>query len=191
MEDSLIEKNRNLGISENKENNANTENTQNTEGSVGMGDTSGEKRFVGTTDENGVLKEEVKEVVIKNSVVDRGAQLLENILANGRPVGTIEETWERIILAEKMRFVLHDLYGGEESVENEIEKNVDSEIERKSENESLMEQNIVSDNSNSNNDSDNNSDRKYGRKSNPSLSYVSYINKNFNSVKRIAAVQKN
>ena len=34
------------------------------------------------------------------NVVDRGAELLAKLLAQGRPAGTVEETWERIILVQ-------------------------------------------------------------------------------------------
>lgn len=44
-------------------------------------------------------------------VVDRGSALLAKLLANGRPPGTVEETWERIILAEQLRHSLQLRYG--------------------------------------------------------------------------------
>ena len=44
-------------------------------------------------------------------VVDRGSALLAKLLAHGRPPGTVEETWERIILAEKLRHSLQQHYG--------------------------------------------------------------------------------
>ena len=36
-----------------------------------------------------------------SNVVDRGAELLAKLLAQGRPAGTVEETWERIILVDQ------------------------------------------------------------------------------------------
>ena len=44
------------------------------------------------------------------TVVDRGAELLARVLARGRPPGTEEETWERVILAEHLRFRLEQLH---------------------------------------------------------------------------------
>ena len=46
-----------------------------------------------------------------SSVVDRGAELLARVLSRGRPPGTEEETWERVILAEHLRFRLEQLHG--------------------------------------------------------------------------------
>lgn len=133
---------------------------------------------VGGGNGNGVVKEE--EVVITNSLVDRGSELLQSILANGRPLGTIEETWERIILSEKMRFTLQDLHGLE-NVENI------NAMERNKKN-----ANNISGSSNDATSSvgETSSVSTYDDKANISLSYVSYINNNFNSVKRLAAVEK-
>ena len=120
----------------------------------------------------GAVKEEEEEVVITNSVVDRGAELLQSILANGRPLGTIEETWERIILSEKMRFSLQDLYGVENS------RNIDI-IENARRNSKTVPTTIETTHSSTYND-----------KANLPLTYVSYINNCFNSIKRLAAVEK-
>ena len=123
------------------------------------------------------------EVEVDTSIVDRGSELLENILSNGRPIGTVEETWERIILAEKMRFRLDLLCGGRET-----------KIEKKDEI-------IVNNNNNNNNSGRNNEnaikisndeeDTKIKDADNcTSRKYVSYVNQNFNSVKRLPAVVK-
>ena len=128
----------------------------------------------------GATKEKEVEVVISNSVVDRGAELLGNILANGRPVGTIEETWERIILSEKMRFSLQDIYGAENSRNIDIIENArkNTKTINTANNEAVTTAIEVPDRS------------TYSDKANLPLTYVSYINNCFNSVKRLAAVEK-
>ena len=142
--------------------------------------------------ENGDIsdsKEDVVEVDVEvdMSIVDRGSELLENILSNGRPVGTVEETWERIILAEKMRFRLDLLCGGRETmtgIGNEGENKSrnggnDSEKEGK---QSVIVTGIESGSSDSK--------RVNNSESCTSKKYVTYVNQNFNSVKRLAAVVK-
>ena len=128
----------------------------------------------------GATKEKEVEVVISNSVVDRGAELLGNILANGRPVGTIEETWERIILSEKMRFSLQDIYGAENSRNIDIIENArkNTKTINTANNEAVTTAIEVPDRN------------TYSDKANLPLTYVSYINNCFNSVKRLAAVEK-
>ena len=128
----------------------------------------------------GATKEKEVEVVITNSVVDRGAELLQSILANGRPVGTIEETWERIILSEKMRFSLQDMYGVENSRSIDIIENArkNTKTINTANNEAVTTAIEVPDSS------------TYSDKANLPLMYVSYINNCFNSVKRLAAVEK-
>ena len=168
-----------------KSNSANVEKVIETDGvtatatatavAVTVTDVGSKQDFLGT-----VVKEEVEEVVITNSVVDRGAELLQSILANGRPLGTIEETWERIILSEKMRFSLQDLYGVENSRNIEIIENARRNRKTVSTaNDEAVPTTIETTHSSTYND-----------KANLPLTYVSYINNCFNSIKRLAAVEK-
>lgn len=142
--------------------------------------------------ENGDIsdsKEDVVEVDVEvdMSIVDRGSELLENILSNGRPVGTVEETWERIILAEKMRFRLDLLCGGRETMtgvgnEGENKSRNGGNDSEKEEKESVIVTGIESGSSDSK--------RVNNAESCTSKKYVTYVNQNFNSVKRLAAVVK-
>lgn len=121
------------------------------------------------------------DVEVDNSIVDRGSELLLNILSNGRPLGTVEEAWERVILAEKMRFNLNALYGNNQDVAENDSSNNDS-----------------SSDNNSVDDKNNNHDKnkELGGESSSSSSsclsskYVAYVNQNYNTPKRIAAVLK-
>jgi hypothetical protein len=142
--------------------------------------------------ENGDIsdgKEDVVEVDVEvdMSIVDRGSELLENILSNGRPVGTVEETWERIILAEKMRFRLDLLCGGRENmtgVGNEGEnkgRNGGNDSEKEGRESAIV---TGADSGSSDSKRINNAESCTSKK------YVTYVNQNFNSVKRIAAVVK-
>ena len=168
-----------------KSNSANVEKVIETDGvtatatatavAVTVADVGSKQGFLG-----GVVKEEEEEVVITNSVVDRGAELLHSILANGRPLGTIEETWERIILSEKMRFSLQDLYGVENSRNIDIIENARRNMKTVSTaNNEAVPTTIETIHSSTYND-----------KANLPLTYVSYINNCFNSIKRLAAVEK-
>lgn len=143
---------------------------------------------------NSVSKEDSTlevDVEVDMSIVDRGSELLENILSNGRPAGTVEETWERIILAEKMRFRLDAMCGPredrkEKEKENEgVSRDSDrSNRERERERERLTG-GVASDVTGSSDSvTVNNADSCTSKK------YVTYVNQNFNSVKRIAAVVK-
>jgi hypothetical protein len=129
---------------------------------------------------NGKIEVEV-DVEVDNSIVDRGSELLSNILSKGRPAGTVEEAWERVILAEKMRFNLNALYGNNEDSKD----NVDSNIKGDSSSGSSTKNNISSDSSDSTELSSNADPRSC-----LSSKYVTYVNQNYNSVKRIAAVLK-
>ena len=166
-----------------KSNSANVEKVIETDGvtatatavAVTVADVGSKQGFLG-----GVVKEEEEEVVITNSVVDRGAELLQSILANGRPLGTIEETWERIILSEKMRFSLQDLYGVENSRNIDIIENARRNRKTVSTaNDEAVPTTVETTHISTYND-----------KANLPLTYVSYINNCFNSIKRLAAVEK-
>jgi hypothetical protein len=117
------------------------------------------------------------------SIVDRGSELLESILSNGRPVGTIEETWERIILAEKMRFRLDALCGGREAlaVTRKEGVNRDSDIGKGSGKGRESDSDSVSGEITVKSDSVDSCTSK---------KYVAYVNQNFKVVKRLAAVVK-
>jgi hypothetical protein len=105
--------------------------------------------------------------------VDRGAELLDRLLLSGRPVGAIEEAWERVILAERMRFNLQIAHPAPD----------------------------FNPNSNSISNSTSNSNTNSKPYSNPfpipspspkgmGEIYVDYINRNFNGIKRIPFVVK-
>lgn len=139
--------------------------------------------------DNSDSKEDVVEVDVEvdMSIVDRGSELLENILSNGRPVGTVEETWERIILAEKMRFRLDLLCGGRETMTG-----VGNEGENKSRNggnDGEKEEKVSAIVTGADSVSSD-SKRVNNAESCTSKKYVTYVNQNFNSVKRLAAVVK-
>jgi hypothetical protein len=53
--------------------------------------------------------------------------LLAKLLSDGRPFGSIEETWERVILAERMRYNLQVI-----SPISDIDIEVNSDISAKS-----------------------------------------------------------
>lgn len=108
------------------------------------------------------------DVEVDNSIVDRGSELLLNILSKGRPAGTVEEAWERVILAEKMRFNLNALYGNNEDSKDNVSSGIKGDSSSNS-----MELNSDAD-----------------PRSCLSSKYVTYVNQNYNSVKRIAAVLK-
>ena len=121
---------------------------------------------------------------VDNSIVDRGSELLSNILSNGRPVGTVEEAWERVILAEKMRFNLNVLYGNNQDVaDNDI--NSDSNSDNISDNSSVDDKN-----NNRNKNTELGGDSSSSSISCLSSKYVAYVNQNYNTPKRIAAVLK-
>jgi hypothetical protein len=128
------------------------------------------------------------DVEVDMSIVDRGSELLESILSNGRPVGTVEETWERIILAEKMRFRLDALCGGRETLTETSREGVnkDSDIGKGSGEGRANDRDSVAGGITGNSDSVrlNNADSCTSKK------YVAYVNQNFNAVKRLAAVVK-
>lgn len=129
---------------------------------------------------DGIVELEV-DVEVDNSIVDRGSELLLNILSKGRPAGTVEEAWERVILAEKMRFNLNALYGNNEDSKHNVSRNIKSD----SSSDSSSKSNITSGSSGSaelSSDAD--------PKSCLSNKYVTYVNQNYHSVKRIAAVLK-
>ena len=71
--------------------------------------TKNEKKTDGENKNGNENSENEIDTVIDMSIVDRGSVLLAGALSRGRPEGTIEETWERMILAEKMRFDLDAL----------------------------------------------------------------------------------
>lgn len=102
-----------------------------------------------------------------NSVVDRGTELLAKLLSDGRPVGSIEETWERVILAERMRYNLQVVSGDDNPT-------VGDTVSIDKEGSSVVSAMSVS--------------------ANPSItpaqSYVDYINKNYVIAKRVAMVIK-
>lgn len=142
--------------------------------------------------ENGDIsdsKEDVVEVDVEvdMSIVDRGSELLENILSNGRPVGTVEETWERIILAEKMRFRLDLLCGGRETMTGV--GNEGGNKSRNGGNDSEKEEKVSAIVTGADSVSSD-SKRINNAESCTSKKYVTYVNQNFNSVKRLAAVVK-
>ena len=116
------------------------------------------------------------DVEVDNSIVDRGSELLSNILLNGRPLGTVEEAWERVILAEKMRFNLNVLYGNnQDGTDNDSSSDnfsVDDKINNHNKNTELG------------------CDSSSGSTSCLSSKYVAYVNQNYNTPKRIAAVLK-
>ena len=125
---------------------------------------------------------------VDNSIVDRGSELLSNILSNGRPVGTVEEAWERVILAEKMRFNLNVLYGNNQDVaDNDInsDSNSDSNSDNISDNSSVDDKN-----NNRNKNTELGGDSSSSSTSCLSSKYVAYVNQNYNTPKRIAAVLK-
>ena len=116
------------------------------------------------------------DVEVDNSIVDRGSELLSNILLNGRPLGTVEEAWERVILAEKMRFNLNVLYGNnQDGTDNDSSSDnfsVDDKINNHNKNTELG------------------CDSSSGSTSCLSSKYVAYVNQNYSTPKRIAAVLK-
>ena len=132
-------------------------------------------------------KDNAESSTIINSVVDRGSELLETILSKGRPAGTIEETWERIILAEKMRFTLQTAHGQYCDISAVFDNKSVTSANVGSGNDSDGAENASPDSSSS---SDSSVSIKHNEKTGPSLKYVSYVNRSFNMVKRIASVEK-
>jgi hypothetical protein len=80
-----------------------------TEGAVGSAGSGGVAGVEGVVGVDGLETVEGESAV--PCVVDRGSALLAKLLAHGRPPGTVEETWERIILAEQLRHSLQQQYG--------------------------------------------------------------------------------
>ena len=131
-------------------------------------------------DENGV------DTVMDMSIVDRGSALLLGALSRGRPEGTIEETWERMILAEKMRFDLDVLC-------SKIEKGVEEgkEIEKSRVGvESVVGVDVVGDCSISSSVGDSAVESAVRTISCSSSKYASYVNLNYSTMKRLPSVVK-
>lgn len=124
---------------------------------------------------------------VDNSIVDRGSELLSNILAKGRPLGTVEEAWERVILAEKMRFNLNSLYGNNQDCVDIIKKGNDKDNDN-SDSDRIESKRNNSTESCENKNSELSSDA--GPRSCLSYKYVTYVNQNYDNSKRIAAVLK-
>lgn len=149
-----------------------------------------ENNDIKNTAVDNILEVEV-DVEVDNSIVDRGSELLLNILSNGRPLGTVEEAWERVILAEKMRFNLNALYGNNQDVADN--HNTDSNDSRNNDgsSDSSGDNNRLDNKSNSHN-----KNKELGGESSSSSTsclssrYVAYVNQNYNTPKRIAAVLK-
>ena len=127
------------------------------------------------------------DVEVDNSIVDRGSELLSNILAKGRPLGTVEEAWERVILAEKMRFNLNSLYGNNQDCVDIIKKGNDKDNDN-SDSDRIESKRNNSTESCENKNSELSSDA--GPRSCLSYKYVTYVNQNYDNSKRIAAVLK-
>ena len=161
-----------------------------------------ENNDIKNTAVDNILEVEVEvDVEVDNSIVDRGSELLLNILSNGRPIGTVEEAWERVILAEKMRFNLDVLYGNNEDAADNDNSNNNNNNSNDSSNSNNSSSDSKSDSSIDNNSVDdkiNNHDEITelgGDSSSSSTSclsskYVAYVNQNYNTPKRIAAVLK-
>ena len=131
-------------------------------------------------DENGI------DTVLDMSIVDRGSALLLGALSRGRPEGTIEETWERMILAEKMRF---DLDGLCSKIEKGVEEGKEIEKSRVGV-ESVVGVDVVGDCSISSSVGDSAVESAVRTISCSSSKYASYVNLNYSTMKRLPSVVK-